>query len=886
MMYVAAVMMLAASLGARLLQAQIKLTPQTYRSHFEPNVGADPSSGSRDGWESFPITQETGYEPTIQPETRNGISVLVREAAPTQSGDAQFGFIRRLNMVPGVSARLSFAMRAPWANGTTQVVVKLFHGAREEDLSATLQGSGWQTIHLHPAASQSAISALAIAADFPHSVQGRVERVELRDVEFSALSIAMLPLREPAALADATRRVFYMRDALHLGDTLRAAVATPAIWTLTAPDGMDRAHGQGVQVKHRFAAGDPTGIWTLRMQTPAAEATLRLLVLPAQSLPLLLFSVPPKVSPELLASVRKRRDELRALARVESGNNIAQLDSHWLLAGLPSYFDALLQPTELAMLDAIDYRASGDAHALAESQQLLKNIAAWPTWTHPWFAAHGYHSYYPVGIAAKYVVMAEQFLGGDLPEQTQAALDVSLFKNVIVPIYTEYVAEDRLQFNYSNWIGNTAGGALLAAVASRQPGASAYALGLFEKERDHVAAAYTSDGSYGEGVTYHRFDFEMTSLVAELAKRHFGMSLDHYFAHSERYLAYANYGKDGLLDYGDSHVDVAPSNVFAYTAALNLSPATTDFYFQHRERGTAELLSRVLWEAKIDAPAPAADEPQSMVFAQRGVAVLREGWSPDAAVVAMRAGKNFNHNHADQGSVFYAKYGKLWLGEAGYADYYKDPSYNTYNIQAAGHNVLLVDGNPESQVIAGNDVLGQFPSVGRAELDGAVQLVEADLTSVYPSDVRRYTRTLVFAPRGTLVVIDRIHSATPHRFAQRWHPAQPVSASTQEWFRMERDGHTVHVESFATVPATMQRSEAPLPLTTYDLVAKQPISHPLIIDFETKDATTGCIFVTVISDESEHAVIAREGQVVRLRYGRLDVSVPSATAPVEAKLFP
>ena len=118
----------------------------------------------------------------------------------------------------------------------------------------------------------------------------------------------------------------------------------------------------------------------------------------------------------------------------------------------------------------------------------------------------------------KYLVMAEQFLGSDLSEQERIALDKSLMNLSVKPIYEEYVQVDRLQFNTSNWIGNTAGGALLAALQSDDPNAAGYALGLYAKERDHIAAAYTSDGSYGEGITYHRFDLEMTTLVAEAAK--------------------------------------------------------------------------------------------------------------------------------------------------------------------------------------------------------------------------------------------------------------------------------------------------------------------------------------------------------------------------------
>ena len=253
----------------------------------------------------------------------------------------------------------------------------------------------------------------------------------------------------------------------------------------------------------------------------------------------------------------------------------------------------------------------------------------------------------------------------------------------------------------------------------------------------------------------------------------------------------------------------------------------------------------------------------------------------------MRAGNNFNHNHADQGSVFFARDGGLWLGEAGYADYYKDPSYPPYNIQAAGHNVLLVDDNPESQVFPGNAVFGDAPRLERTELEGGVQLVQADLTPAYPGLLQRYTRTLVFVPHGPLLVIDRVRSNVPHRFAQRWHPEQPLAgASPENAFTMEHNGRTLRVEAFSTVSFAMKQSEAPLPLTAYDLASHGPIEHPQMFDFETLDAVNGAIIATVITSGEQKAAVTREGDEMSVRLRGLTVSIPSRDAPLRITVMP
>lgn len=816
------------------------LRPALYRSDFRPNPGAYADSGSRDGWESFPISQETGYDPTINPETSQGESALVREMAPTQDGPFRLGFIRRINMVSGAGASLRVKVRAPFVSGDTAIEVLVFRGEKEEREAATIHGGSWQEIVCPIASSPTAITAVAIAAVFPHGFRNRAERFLMKDVRLKALAIQRLELSDADFLWDASRKLFYRKKTLHPGDDLdiraRVGQQNDARWTLTAPDGSRVADGVGGNALYRLPQDAADGIWTLHIEGRDAQATALLLVRP-QHPSGLLFDQPPSISAALLTSIRERKALLKKTTDVESGMNIDRFDPHWLLAGLPSYFTITLQPSELAMLEAIEFRATGDPVARDEACRLLEGIARWRMWVHPWFPAHGYHSYYPVGIMTKYVVMAELFLGDALSAEDRKNLDRSLMELSVKPAYEEYVLEDRLQFNTSNWIGNTVGGALLAALQSDEPDAAGYALGLYSKDRDHIEAAYTPDGSYGEGVTYQRFDLEMTTLVAEAAKRQLGRSVDRFLVPPERYMRYASYGKDGLLDYGDTHTDIRPSNVFAYMAAQNKSSTLHDFYFRYRDEGTTELLSRVLWESAIKpVRAVQAPEPASALFDRRGIVVLRDGVDPAATVIAMRAGKNFNHNHADEGSVFFAHGGKLWLGEAGYADYYKDPSYSTFNIQAVGHNTLLVNGNPASQVLPGNAVFGVAPTFTHTLLGRQASLVQADLSAAYGGSVERYTRSLFFQAGGPLVVIDDVSAASPRKFTQVWHPEQQASLypAPRNGFRLSDGTTEVDVRAFANGSLTTTQSLSPLPLVDYEKAEHELIRPP--VQFEISDA--------------------------------------------------
>ncbi|WP_128915387.1 heparinase II/III domain-containing protein [Granulicella sibirica] len=819
------------------------LTSAEYQSHFTPNPGSAADSGSRDGWESFPLAEDAGYDPTLQVHTTPTESALERAASPTQDGPFQLGFIKRLNMVAIAGSSLHLRARTP--DVATQVHITIYREREAEHHTAALPSTNWQTLAIPLTSSPEPITAIAVTANFPQGVARRQERFEISDVDLKASGLAHLPLAQPEALWDEARAIYYLRRSIAPNEDvhLTFARAADAKWTLTGPGNTIAASGTGTSIAVRPTV---SGLWTIHLTTSTTDTTALLLV---HSKKALLFDQPQTLTPELLAAVHRRRDELRKLAHPEMGRNISQMDPGFLLPGLASYFVLLTQSPELALLDAIDFRATGDTAALAESRRLIAAIASWPLWVHPWFPAHGYHSYYPVGMMAKNLVVAEQFLGDVLPKEERKALDQALFKQAIQPVYEEYVHEDRLQFNTSNWIGNTVSGALLAALANPDPNAAGYALGLYVKERDHVRAAYTPDGSYGEGASYHRFDLEGSTFAAAAIKRILGTSIDASLLPADTYFRSATYGTAGLLDYGDSHVDLKPSNTWAYLAALNQSPSLTDFYFQNLDRNSPQILPRVLWESAItptNAPGPA---PVSRLFPDRGVAILRD----DSTVLSIRAGKNFNHNHNDQGSLFYTHNGTLWLGEAGYSDYYKDPAYSTFVVQAIGHNTILMDHNPESQHLPGNAVFGTAPSIPVSRITPRISLIQIDLTSVY-TDLNRYTRTVVFQANGPTVVIDQIDSPAPHNYTQVWHPKQALASLTADSFRLTNASEYLTAQTFSDTTITIERKDDPYPLASYEQAEYELVDRPFRIEISTAAPVTKATTVTILSPIAVKAV--------------------------------
>nr|MBA2259627.1 heparinase II/III family protein [Acidobacteriota bacterium] len=167
--------------------------------------------------------------------------------------------------------------------------------------------------------------------------------------------------------------------------------------------------------------------------------------------------------------------------------------------------------------------------------------------------------------------------------------------------------------------------------------------------------------------------------------------------------------------------------------------------------------------------------PGSRIFNVKGDAVFRTGWDADAGLVLFRAGPTFNHNHSDQGSFQFRALGETLVTEAGWSDYYKDPYYDTVFTQAAGHNTLLIEGNPASQDIADTaqfSALNRHPRITDATLSPFYDAVGSDLTTVYRGRLQSYTRRLAYLKPDYLIVFDRVRTkGQPASLGWRLHVA-------------------------------------------------------------------------------------------------------------------
>ena len=553
---------------------------------------------------------------------------------------------------------------------------------------------------------------------------------------------------------------------------------------------------------------------------------------------------------QLLSMANKSRNT----GDIAEGGKIFQLlDARYLLPTLPGYFDFLNRGSDRLLYNSVDAYVTSDPAARSVAKSTLLEIARWDTWTPPWFEAHGQHTYYPAGELATSVAFAYDLLHGDLSGSERNFIRHALIERSIKPVYREYVLDNRIMANTSNWIGHTVGGAILALLAitdgNDDPELNTYLGGLLMKLEDHMAASYLSDGSYGEGISYQEFDLKTLTLALTALQRVYGIDYWNrtYVKDSLEYPLFtlAQPIQDSL-DMGDTH----PPSGYSLAAILQHSrdPLVRCYYDRFEHRSITDFLFP---PSQIMAKPPG--EPVSRVFDEKGNAVFRTGWDPDDAILLYRAGPTFNHNHADQGQFLLRAFGENLATEAGYTDYYKDPYYANYFSEAPGHNTILIDGNPASQEIADTAqfrALTSYPRITDSITTQSYDALGSELSSVSRGRLKSYTRRIVFLKPNYVVVYDDIVATKPQtRFDWLLHVEDRNGlelSPTGTVYRAEKAAMGVRTLQPATTNAEVEGGH--LPVALFNPVAPKGIpTEPGILDIASRASGTSIRFLVLLT---------------------------------------
>ncbi len=789
------------------------LAPWTFRDNFRNGIPA---------WMSYPLAQDVGYDPTLWTRVRHGKAALVRQVPADGERRLEVGIIKPLGFYANQASliRLTYQLRMGGRVGR----VRLMLAAKDGQLFAAPLPSapGWDRAILSGSELRLPVGALAIQAvvvevEVQSPFPGSLNRLVLRRFVVQAEQPRRLPVLEPPLATPAAEGLPVDLKVLTAGESLRLSLRTAnAVHVaIYQPDGelyrsaviSPSEAGAIVRGSMALARSAPGGLWRAELQSLGASAEFHFVVVshwPAHPRVLLrdrrLVELRGLLGTNaLLKALVERARQLRSTLAYSpaAGSNIALLPRISVFPGLPQYF-ALMESYSDAIADnAVEYRLNGSPQALRAARRALLTVAQWPTWTPPWFIAHGLHTYYEVGVFSERVAVGYDLIARELSLADKRRILEAFWKNSIEPVVEDYFINNRVPIAATNHMANSVGGALAAVVALEGdvPGWNARlnaALAELTVAYAHLLRGlFPGDGSEAEPAGYELFAMKgMSYGLAALSSLGIHVPGTQTMLQSYWWPRYAEVTPNLVLDTGDFGGKLRSLGGFAWEAEHSRDPSLRAFYdtavvhslaaipeVRHTGRGleSAPGLLNLTCCSRPAAPAPLP--PASRLFPLRGSAVLRSGWKPTDTVISIRVGPWFNHEHHDQGTFQVAAFGEKLISEAGYADYYTDPHYPTYFMQAPGHNTILIDDDAFSQPgEAGRywKALAHYPRFTAHLLSPRVDYLSADVAPAYAGRLERFQRQFIFLKPNILIVQDHVQSAEPHRF--EWLLHIPVGA--------------------------------------------------------------------------------------------------------------
>lgn len=862
-------------------------------------------------WASYPPAQDIGYEPSITPTSgfdAPGGRSLMRWVHPTRRGDLRIGFIKEVRFTVSNRSSVSFDARLSDHLKGRRIEIGVAGGDGNRYSSEVAVGSnGWSKTSMDLRSLRQTngsalkdgteVEAVFMIAHFEDADPDTVYRFLIDNVAISGSRTVGFEIITPASFNVDPWNTAISAAGFRTNDAVRLEVRSPvalhkASVTIKDPTGRsianapmyddgthgDRAARDGVWTNddvHKFAR-DNSGLWIAEVRGTDSKAgsvltSLRFLVhSEAKPHPRLYFDhtdrrgLVSRTHDPRLAKVwdyiQSTAKTARASGPVAHGGDVFELlDTEYLLPSLLGYFDVVNRARSRIAYNAFVAYLTDDPDASKSAKEALLAVSNWTRWEPPWFTAHGQHTYYPAGLLAVDVALGYDLLYDQLTEAERSAVRRALIEKQIVPTYNEYFLDNRAMANTSNWISHTVGGALIAAAAiagdvtldEADGKFDLYVNGLLAKIEAHMAASYLPDGSYGEGISYQEFDLETLAPMIYAVERAFG--IDYWnTTHVKNSLRYALYTRtdprEASLDMGDTH----PPAGFGISPLIYRSKdPVMRWYYSKFDRPSLQHF--IFFDDSVSPKSPdAAGMPDSAIFEDKGNAVFRTGWGEDSIAMLFRAGPNFNHHHADQGSFLVTAYGEPLVTEAGWSDYYKDPYYATFFTQAVGHNTVLVNGNPESQIIPDTrqfTALDSYPKITDSITSESFDGVGSDLSSAYSRGIGRYIRRIVFVKPHYFVVYDDLEApGDPARFNFLLHlPDRSGVRAEGSTAVYEASKATVGIRCFTPAEAVLTVKEGRIPYPVFS--ARTPAAtppQPIYLDLETAKASTETQFLTAI----------------------------------------
>jgi len=835
--------------------------PYSYNLDFE--------SGSVGPWSSYPPAQDTAYDPTIWVKKLPGNAglALVREIRPNTPIDYVFGVRKKLDLLVDKDSRITFRFYVRNFGKTEAVIVKLALAgkvSREVRVPAGENGV-WHQAEISPVdpsapAGRVRLDAVAFMADCIKADPAADLWFAVDDVRVNGWRSRPAEIQEPGAhwleewSAFIAGRHFDEGQPVEFRGTFagkpgKAAVRLVGHLPERAPFMVPvRTEGRSFRV---LVPGNRLGPGLWRAEFSAAPAA------PESRPTVLYFLVRPKTAPAahpVLFLTAEEKARAAAYIRDGRGRDIWQkiqqsagdfrkrfnpadfnynLDAYDEIFWLPTYHgyaDTIRTMSGYARTNGFVYALGGDKEAGEAAKRALLKVITWPCYVHPHILNQGQFTYWPVGLVLLDLAVAYDLIHDLLTPAERETVAAALYHKGVTEVFKEYVRDNRVSSNTSNWISHVTGGGILSAVAIegalRDASVEPYLTGMILKVAELARCTFDRDGDYGEGYGYHNFTMQTMSEIMPVLKANFGVEFPEKVLRSHIYLPYQlNLATKHVSDFGDTGARLIPMSNFAYIIHEGQDPLLK--WLDSLAPGSSEA-DIVFGGSRLQPEPPEKRLPPVALFRDVGTAVLRSGFGPDDFSFIFRAGPFYNHQHFDQGAFYLSDRGQDFLVEGGRTDYYNDPWYQGFFIQPGAHNCVLVDGNVESQR-AGDlpDDVAAWQDFARITdfLDfeeGA--FLSAELAPLYKGKFESLRRAALYLKPRTIVLIDCGSGARDaNRVDLRFHAPRKDDISTQGPSALIRQGKN-DLSLRTLYPADASSEVLKRPLSLYEFRAENALT--------------------------------------------------------------
>ncbi len=295
----------------------------------------------------------------------------------------------------------------------------------------------------------------------------------------------------------------------------------------------------------------------------------------------------------------------------------------------------------------------------------------------------------------------------------------------------------------------------------------------------HKPRTFDRDGGMYESINYASFGVT-EALLFRLAwlNSHPGARLEEidqmeklapFFCH----VAYPRTGQLHSINFGDSHKNVTGESSMILAYAMGAENPATLWYAnqiepgQHREGMPRIFPMGFLYTPDLSKAPAEPDLPTSHLWKDFGWATMRDSWSKDATMLAVKSGMTWNHSHADANSFIIFHKGVDIIKDAGNCSYGK-PEYRNYFFQTDAHNVVKFNGAGQSthQQYHGTMLPGSVSNLLDA---GSIKYVLADGTGPMSQWLNRNFRHFLWID-NVIFIIDDLQSHEAGHFEWLWHP--------------------------------------------------------------------------------------------------------------------